>query len=171
MKKLIGRGAFSKVYRSGDDDFVTIVTTDKAKECLSLEWHDDPAGLFPICEQIDSNFDAGTYTYKMEYYPKVSSLKNTLDPDQWALYKTLRGIDLGYTPNKYDLYSKVCTAFEALEIEEDQKESLISMLDSLSNFGSDIGFEISPRNVAVKDGKLILLDCFFFVSDLKRVRS
>jgi len=41
------------------------------------------------------------------------------------------------------------------------RNSLQEAIDACANYGSDIKFEISPRNVAVKNGNLILLDCFF----------
>jgi hypothetical protein len=49
--------------------------------------------------------------------------------------------------------------------------ALNEQIDGLMNYGADIRFEISPRNVAVKNGKLILLDCFFFASKLREVRG
>ena len=70
----------------------------------------------------------------------------------------------------HDSMSKVYEAFAAIE-DEDLKEVMIEALEACGNYGSDVAFEISPRNVAVKDGKLILLDCFFMKSKLNQVRS
>jgi hypothetical protein len=44
-------------------------------------------------------------------------------------------------------------------------------VEACANYGSDVMFEISPRNVAVHNGNLILLDCFFIKSKLREVRD
>lgn len=40
----------------------------------------------------------------------------------------------------------------------------------MSNYDHRIGFEISPRNVAIDNGRLVLLDCFFSI-DLLQERN
>lgn len=51
-------------------------------------------------------------------------------------------------------------------------EEVLEALDACSNFGTGIGFEISPRNISVDDkGNLILADCFFHRPTLTEVRS
>lgn len=168
--RLIGKGAFSRVYMSDEiDKNVIILTNDPAKECLSMNWHDNESGVFPTLERVDCNDDCHVYTQK--YYPRVRSLKNNLKPDQWELYKELRNLssNTNYCENKYNRYQNLYEAFENADIEETVKYDLLSMLDALSNFGPDIVFEISPRNVTVDNGKLILIDCFFFVSALDEV--
>jgi len=59
-------------------------------------------------------------------------------------------------------------AFRSLPREfKTAKTALIDAVSALTNYGSDICFEISPRNIAVtKTGNLILLDCFFMRSKL-----
>lgn len=163
--KYIGKGAFSKVFLNSDGATVTIYSSDKAKECLAMGWHDDPIGLFPTCSQLDYE------VYSMEYFPRARSLKNNLEPEQYKLYKDLRELfsSVPYIRNIHDSYSKLYTLFDESSLDNKVKESLLSMLDSLINWGTDIGFEISPRNVAVKNGKLVLLDCFFFKSDLLKL--
>ena len=42
-----------------------------------------------------------------------------------------------------------------------EKEALLEMVDGLRNYCEAVAFEISPRNVTVRSGKLVLLDCFF----------
>lgn len=154
--KLIGKGLFSKVYKI-DDETVFIKTTDSVKECLSYVGGND---YFPVINRTD---EQGEYTCR--YYEKVSSLKNSLDPDQYKLYQELRKLDT-FTHNMFDGYS----TFETVS-DENLKECLHEVLGELSNYGSDIRFEISPRNVAVDNGKLVLLDVFFLQSEANAVRN
>lgn len=46
---------------------------------------------------------------------------------------------------------------------------ILEALDACLNYGSSVRFEISPRNVAVQDGQLVLLDCFYLQSTLNEV--
>lgn len=162
--KLIGKGAFSKCYRL-DETTVLIKSCDPVKECMANGWFPEHS-LFPVVHSTD---ECNVYT--MEYYPRVSSLKNSLDADQWEIYKTLRVVadNIGYVKNPHDRYSVIYKLFEQLP--ESLSEVMLLALDALTNYGSDIGFEISPRNIAAKDGKLVLLDCFFLISALNLVRS
>lgn len=47
-----------------------------------------------------------------------------------------------------------------------QRDHLLAAIDALYNYGDDVCFEISPRNVTAHKGKLILLDCFLMKSHL-----
>jgi len=106
----------------------------------------------------------------MEYYPKVKSLKQSLKPAQYALYKELRALSIGYGNKDYDLYFKWREQFETIK-NKAVREDLLEVVDHLNNYGTDLSFEISPRNVAVKNGKLILLDCFFIASQAAAKRK
>lgn len=130
---------------------------------MSLGWFPE-SELFPEVTSPDSE------VFEMEYFPKVRSLKNNLEPEQYAIYKELRGLDIGHVTNKFDSYSAWYAAFGSITCEE-LRETMREALDACSNAGSDIEFEISPRNVAAKKGKLILLDCFFSLTALERVRG
>lgn len=168
LKKL-GAGAFTECFELSEDQ-VLLVTIDPLKEVYSMGWLSNP--LFPVTTRIDC-LTSGETLYTMERYTKVSSLKNKLNVDQYEIYKKLRKIftdgDI-YPRNIYDGYKKLYAEFEKIENEELQ-QVMTEALNDISNYGSDIGFEISPRNVAVKDAKLILLDCFFIRSKLQEVRT
>jgi hypothetical protein len=167
--KLIGKGMFSNVYREGSSKTVVIHSSDPAKEALSFNWHRNASGVFPKTERADFG------VYKMEYFPRVS-LKSSLRPDQYALYKELRktfdrlGGNMEYRRYNHTKYAALYCEMNNSEIPNKVKNDILSYIDSLANYGSDICFEISPRNVAVKNGRLILLDCFFFKSELEKVR-
>ena len=172
--KLIGKGLFSRVYDKGDGS-VLIYSKDHAKECLAMKWHDNSMGLFPEIEKIDY-LDNGQSIYQCKKYTKVRSLKNTLDTDQYTLYLELRALFSGfsglyYPQNRNDNYQHLHDKFNASSIDECVKSSILDFLDALCNFGTDMYFEISPRNVAVDKGKLVLLDCFFFGSQAIKARS
>lgn len=162
--KLIGKGAFTKCFLNECGERVTLETVDPIKEVMAHGWFPE-SSLFPLIEETGLSG-----VYEMEYYPRVSSLKNNLDADQYGIYLTLRGLGSVFSENKFDLHSLWYKKFESIECEE-LRDTMLEALDACSNFGSDISFEISPRNVAVKNGKLVLLDCFYQVSVLNKVRG
>lgn len=163
--KLIGKGTFTKCYELNDTT-VLLKSSDPIKECMAHGWFPE-SGLFPKVE-----FSAIDGFYEMEFYPRVKSLKNSLDTDQYQIYKDLQEVmkNIKYSDNMYDSCDLVYDAFEQIENEE-LKEVMIEALHACTNYGSDVAFEISPRNVAVKNGKLILLDVFFMKSALNKVRG
>lgn len=162
--KKIGQGTFSTVWRK-DNKTVLIKSNDNVKECFSLGWCGN-SRLFPKLKRImvDDEFSF----YECKYYERVSSLKNSLLPSEYAFYKELRKFSAVFNMDYYKLYYH----FKALPSQyNNKKKALLSALEGLTNYGLDICFETSPRNIAVEKGKLILLDCFFFRSQLKAKRS
>lgn len=158
MKK-IGTGAFSTVYKKGNNK-VLIKSVDPVKECMSLGWFPN-SSLFPKIERVAKS-DCGEYSfYEEKYYPKVSSLKNNLLPNEYEFYKTLRNLHptMGYN-RLFEAFDKLPSKFAR------KKAHLKEAIDGLSSYGEDICFEISPRNVAVHNKKLVLLDCFFMETAL-----
>ena len=160
--KLIGKGSFTKCYLL-DDKTVELHSCCYIKECMSLDWFPN-SRLFPKIESIDYGI------YRCKYYPKVRSLKSELKPNQYQIYKDLRALSLGYINNKHDYLDKWIEEFKTLKNKR-LKEIMLQAIQACSNYGSDIGFEISPRNVAVNNGNLILLDCFYSISQLQQTRK
>ena len=170
--KLIGRGAFTKCYLKDDGKRVLLVSSDPIKECMAWGWF-PVSTLFPEVKMIEVG------TYEMDYMPPTRGLKPYLDADQWELYQVLRGC-YERTPllmNEYDLYHLWYEIFEAAidkaetEVIRSGLQDVIGALDACADFGSDIQFEISPRNVRAVNGKLVLMDCFFLSSKLREVRK
>lgn len=163
--KLIGKGAFTKAYLL-DSGRVLLKSCDPIKECMAWGWFPEHE-LFPHVTMID------TGVYEMDYYPRVRSLKSALQPEQYALYKQLRSLCAGLEMprNTYDNYSYLYDAFSNSNLAQDIKDVLLEALDACANIGPQMWFEISPRNVAVKDGKLVLLDVFFCTQALKNIRN
>ena len=163
--KRIGKGSFTTAYLQDDGHTALLKSTDYIKECMAHGWFPESA-LFPII-----NFTDTPHTYTMEYYPKVKSLKDNLDPDQYLIYKQLRALlpCAKYCSRPHDYHAMWHTLFDTLP--SDLKEVMKEALDACANYGTDVQFEISPRNVATKNGRLILLDCFFIQSQLDEVRK
>jgi hypothetical protein len=166
MSKLIGKGTFTKAYLVGTNE-VLLKSKDHVKECMAHGWFPS-SRFFPVVKFVDQGI------YEMEYYPKVRSLKDTLDREDYRLYRQLRELFLSFKApsNKHFLMDEWHKAFDTLHDDfAEARETLKEALDACSNYGSDVNFEISPRNVAVREGKLILLDCFYIQSQIEQVRG
>ena len=145
--KLIGRGSFTRAYYDGDK--VYLKSDDYIKECMAFGWFPDSPRFPEVRISTLEGFD-----YEMEYYPPNRALKRELLKEEYELYRQLRKLmqDAVLPANAYDLYSYWYSVFETLAPTE-VREALLEALDACSNCGSDVQFEISPRNVRVKDGK------------------
>ena len=170
MKKLIGKGAFTKAYLL-DSGKVELRSCDPVKECMALVGFGG-SYLWPIIERIDDE------VYTMNYLPNTPNLKSNLEPKQYQLYSALRKLKpyinfkWGCGIQDWEYSDHWRKQFGGLPAEfEEEKQALLEAVDSLANYGQDIQFEISPRNVRAVNGKLCLLDCFFFVSQLQLVNS
>lgn len=157
--KLIGSGAFSKVYHEAGSPYVYINSTDPVKECMALGWF-PTSRVFPKIKFSDNP----KYRYKMRYYPRVRSLKSSLDTAEWGKYQALRCM------YKVTRSLSLEDAFKTLPY-RGLRNALIDSIDALANYGEDVCFEVSPRNVAAWGGKLILLDTFFMRSALDKARK
>lgn len=154
--ELIGRGRFSRVYRKNTTQ-VLIKSIDPVKECMVLGW-------FPSCRLFPKIKRIGYELYEQKYYPRVRSLKSSLEPRQWELYKALRKCMSCNKTAEQEIRS-LPPKFRK------QRDHLLEAINALYNYGDDVVFEISPRNVAASNGKLILLDCFFMKSQLGRSKK
>lgn len=160
--KLIGSGSFTKAYLD-DRGKVVLKSRDKAKECMSMGCL-PKSKLFPDVKCIGDNL------YEMNYLgPTKTGLKKELRPRQYRLYKALKDLFDKSLPSNdrndsmflwHDLFNTLPSEFRR------EKQVLKEALDNFGNWGTDVAFEISPRNVRVVNGFLCLLDCFFFRSDL-----
>lgn len=158
-------GAFTVAYVDSGLKNVYLKSVCPIKDCMAHGWFPE-SDLFPTIEPITCTQGI----YKMEYFPRVKSLKEALDPDQWAIYQTLRAVkdEIRYTLNSHQNHEMITRAFNTIKCDE-LRETMQEALDACANYGTEIGFEISPRNVAVKNGKLILLDVFFNTKKLSEV--
>lgn len=165
--KRIGSGAFTKAYLM-ENGRVLLRSCDPIKEAMAYGW-------FPKSEYFPevSVLDAGVY--EMQYYPKVRSLKAALTAEQYAVYNSLRAVfnEHGIRCKDYFDWYKVFEqeATDEFGVPGDVVQIILEALDACSNYGQSVNFEISPRNVAVQDGQLVLLDCFYLQSTLDEVRG
>lgn len=171
QKKLIGRGLFTKCWLNDDGKTVTLHSFCPIKECMGLGWFPN-SKLFPKVERR-GYLDNGAGVYKLKYYPKVKSLKTALKPSEYEFYKLLRKIgDATCTVDRRTRYNETYKLFESIPGKwRVKREALLDALGACTNYGSDVAFEISPRNVAVDKGNLVLLDCFFMMSKAAEMRS
>ncbi|NLA08587.1 MAG: hypothetical protein GX873_02780 [Parcubacteria group bacterium] len=166
--KLIGKGLFSKVYSTDDLDYVIINKNDYIKEAMAFDWFPD-SRYFPKIDEIKINDD---YYWKMKKYNKTKKIKGLLNDQDYKFYQELRKIfkTKPIIKNKDDSYSVLYKLFSESSLLADQKELMLDALSACSNYGSDVGFEISPRNIFIESGRLILADCFFIISQVEEIR-
>ena len=164
----IGQGRFTTAYRL-EDGTVKLVSCDYVKECMSLGWFPKHR-LFPTIFRTDYG-ENGYQEYQMKYYNQPKSLKTVLCPRDYRLYRLLRKLE--DTPPigsfSYDIW---INRFSTLPDEfKHEREALLGAVEACSNYGDDVAFEISPRNVGVYRQRLVLLDCFFLKSQLMEWRK
>lgn len=159
--KLIGRGEFTKAYLQ-DNGRVMLISNDPIKECMAFGWFPD-CELFPKVTYVDST-DHGGYIYEMDYLGKPVGLKANLSVEEYEFYKTLQVIQRDLMGTKpHDYYFKLYELFSE-RLTGNKRDWMLEALDACSNVGSDIGFEVSPRNVRVSHGRLVLMDVFFKIT-------
>lgn len=165
--KCIGTGAFTKAYLM-ENGRVLLRSCDPIKEAMAYGW-------FPKSEYFPDVVVLDVGVYEMQYYQRVRSLKSALAPAQWEIYKSLRNIwnEHGSRCRDYFGWYKVFEqeAADDYDVPSDVVQIILEALDACSNYDSSVRFEISPRNVAVQDGQLVLLDCFYLQSTLDEVRG
>ena len=154
--KLLGRGTFSTAYLL-DDGNVLLKSCDPVREVQALGWF-PKSPLFPTV-----SFGERDGEYIMPYYAPVKSAKRDLDPDQYSLYIMLSKLQANGYLELYKLFERIP--------DDDVREALLGALDACSNYDEHVSFEISRRNIAVVNGKLVLRDCFFSLTTLRRMAA
>lgn len=163
--KRIGKGCFTTAYLKPDGKTVFLKSVDPVKECMS-------AGMFPNSRLFPKITEVGHQEYEMKYYPKTKGLKAHLKPAHWEFYKELRAIfdaPKYWDIPRYDHFKKL---FQTLKRKR-KRAIMQEALDAVLCYTGDrdtVAFEISPRNVAVNNGNLILLDCFFDFDLMLKIR-
>lgn len=161
MLQRIGTGSFTTAYRVNKSE-VMLDTSDPVKYHMASGFTSDST-LFP---RIYSKADGLLY---MKYYPKLTSLKQNLTPRHWEYYKELRRIHdetmWSFSPNA--LHSAI-DSIKYQYLRDAVREQMISLE---AHRPYDPLFECSPRNVRTHNGKLILLDCFYYATSLRETRG
>ena len=134
---------------------VLIKSKDPIKECMAYGWFPE-SRLFPELTCIDKGM------YESKFYPKQPL--SALNKADALIYKMLRrvfdvGLPLG--AKSWDRLFAWQRVINESDLQPWVKADLCDALDACGNWSTDVMFEISPRNIAVDKGQLVLLDCFF----------
>lgn len=172
--KQIGKGAFSTAYAIGNDIFID--SCDPAKECMALGWFPNHP-MFPKVERLEITDRGGIY--KMPRYEKLWGNTSQLTKSEVKFLKELRAAwehfrglrckhwnDRGRDNNSYEYAIAAAKHISS----RTKRAAFIEAVEAMTNYGSDVGFECPNANLAIKGGRLILLDCFFMVSKLEETR-
>ena len=163
---LVGKGSFTKVYRKSKTK-VLIKTIDVVKEAMAENSVFQKSSLFPTLRYQGSS---GKYKlYEGTYYKPVKSILMNVPDRDWELYQILQNISWSYGGTYETLYSRFEKRIPGKFWR--QKKVLLKSLETLKDYTDAVGFEISPRNLAVHRGRLVLLDCFFCHKLLHEVRE
>lgn len=158
MRKLIGKGTFTKAYQTGPET-VEIISSCPTKECYALFSQGNP-----FAPQIERNY-AKDNAFLMPLYPKLKKSKGQLSGRGYQVYKALRTLPLGLN------YHEFCASVNNLDtLTTEEKENITSLAGDVCNAidPHDMRFEISPRNITHDPaGNLVLLDVFFSLKALQ----
>lgn len=149
--RMIGRGKWAKVYDLGDK--VLIKSEDPIKDCIAVFCEGD---RLPELVKVDYG------VFECPKYVVGRGIVGKLTPEDRADYQTLRKLASGLRLQRYKWHEQITQAIEQADLQADVRESLESVIYRSADYTDWVGFEISPRNIAInKSGKLILLDLFF----------
>ena len=158
---VIGKGAFTTAYRFNDKK-VLLKSEDLVKLAMAQGMFPN-SKLFPEIDFLDS-IKYKDYDYIMNYEPDLKSrvVISKLNPYYQNMYRQLKKLENSFH-GRIDFEEKV----DKLKgLKSYHKMALKSAYSAIMNFEDDydIRFEISPRNVSTKNGRLILNDCFYSYS-------
>jgi hypothetical protein len=147
--KLLGKGMFTKCLEAGVSGFVILETIDGLKEvCVWCE------GLHVPALQWLGQTDTHTYYQSLKYDKLTKKQWSSAWADYIAIKRYVYGLKSRY----------VCDIdtdeIEELQISQELKNDLMHMISWAQNYGENVFIEVSPRNLAVHNGNLILLDLF-----------
>jgi len=161
----IKQGHFTTAYLYQEQDKVILKSRCYIKECMAHGWFPD-SELFPSIKFADIEDDVNTEftVYEMPLYIHGKGVKsNICKEDYEGIYVPLRKIQCVID------YADFEEQLTIVGVSEEVKEVLLRAYEACTNYYSDISWEISPRNVAATaEGKLILLDCFYIESQIRR---
>lgn len=145
--RLLGRGKWTRCYKLNEKR-VLLKSSDIIKNIMSDRAF-PKSKYFPSIRQTQT---CGEYTAPL--YERITAPKQQLLPEEYAKYLDLcRAIEYSYCP---------ITAIEKIKHVGMRKAVERAYTTLIEDFGLDgVHLEVSPRNIASKQGKLILLDIFF----------
>lgn len=157
--KKIGQGAFTTAYRTNRKDRVILKSTDPIKEVMAQGWFPE-SKLFPKVHFLNNTLNE----FQMKLYPRMTAPKKSLIPAHYQLYKELQKVGAWHNVGLNNLRSR----FKEYITNPKYRQIMIEATEACANYGTDVAFEISPRNISfTPKGRLILMDCFFIRSRLE----
>lgn len=178
--KRIGKGAFSSVYKSNtDNESVLIISNCTQKEAMAFGYAKPDGRRWPDIELIEYDFkevNGEFYSlYKMPFYEKVRAPKKELSASDYKAYMQIKSAVDSFNrlrKNNHDdhylfidIVNDICN--------KNLASQLIEVFEGLMNYigAREIGFEISPRNIAKrKTGGVVWLDLFFNRNKLRKAK-
>lgn len=162
--KKIGRGCFTTAYRKGNK--VYAVSRDVAKEGITI--FNVTGRHIPKIERLACDVKS---LYVMPYYRRCTKREF---PKAWNDYQIIKRALLNwYRGDAIGMYgSKQVNQFidfitTQKQIKKSLRDDIISLVEMMMNYTDRVGFEISPRNIAVNSrGSLVLLDVVYNIKDL-----
>lgn len=158
--KLIGKGQFTKVYLFNPKQ-VILRSTDPVKEAMAIGLFPN-SKLFPKIKLFDS-MEFNDFDYISTYDPdlKERSVLPKLNDYYKNMYRELQKIYFVYS--RSDFFEQLN---ELKGIKKYHLDAIKYAFNSLISYAKEhqIKFEISPRNVSTRNGRLILNDCFFITT-------
>lgn len=181
----IGKGAFSTVYRRGDDPSrVVIVSADDAyeKEIAASAHEDWDNPHIPAASRLGTLVD-GRAVYEMPFYT-TPLRKAVAGPKAWADFTAIKkcretawqdiAVEHRGEPMHYRGYSVNMATIECAEaagVDPLLVEALQALADAAANYGSSYTFEFASRNMATDaQGNLVLLDVLYDQEALLQLR-
>lgn len=162
--KKIGQGQFTECYtHPTNNKKVLLVSSDNTKEAMAYGIT-QPNRRFPKVEFYNPNNSEYKNVFimeKLQTKPKYSDLL----PKEVEIYKELRNL-FRYKHSRLRGADSIISVFKESGVLKKHpyfRKQLIDYIQDLRNYGGEICFEVFPRNMAVKNKRLILLDCFFFI--------
>lgn len=161
----IGSGSFTTAFRLKNGK-VLLKSKDPIKQHMA-EGNFPKSRLFPTVTLVKEATEFCRARYEMEYYEQPANIYEALNSSQKEFYD--EHIRYFYVITGYnrivDAFSKLPEKFAY------EREIMLEAVHSLKEYGNDIIFENPLQNLAIKNGQLVLLDCFFLRSVLTEVRE
>ncbi len=189
--KKVRQGSFSKVYEIVDDPYSMLINTREGvyeKDILSGIHADqillDPDEANPHIPNIrEVGYSKSGKLYIMKKY-KMPLRKS--DSEDWNDYLSIRkcwleaqdivrdkynkrGVRIQYYHLGHEIFDETVDCAIKNNVKASIVEALEMLKDEASMYGSEYGFEISPRNVGTDEyGNLVLVDVLFNMKEMHK---
>lgn len=159
--RVVGRGAFTKVWEAGNTAYVA--STCIAKQAIS-DMYEHP--MIPKLEYVGCvPYKEDIKIFEAPLYEKLTNPKEQLSPRYFKYYqqitKAFRRWDGGYGSSWG--YEAIVRRLDRAELTPYLRNVVMGMLTYASSYIGQmcICMEVSPRNLMAYKGRLILNDMFF----------